>query len=153
MCMVGETSRSDNRGSGNKKLIRQRCIPVRAIGSESSDCCSFCPLLFISRRLFSHSLALEQLQSQHLVSPSSLPTQCGLSAVLFYSPLTSNMSYSRNDNDRNMPGKIELSSKNTLYSQCCWSFFVCVCLAGRSRVSSHRIIDGCSLLPVYHPTD
>lgn len=34
-------------------------------------------------------------------------------AVLFHGPLTSNMSYSRNDNDRNMPGKISVLQKYT----------------------------------------
>lgn len=76
--------------------------------------------------------------------------------MLFYGPLTSNMSHSRNDNDRNMPGKIRLSSKNTLllFVLLLAFYFACVCVCVcvvvvPGRVSEFRVIDGCSILPVY----
>lgn len=109
----------------------------------------------------STSMPLAWPQRQHLLSPSSprstSHSEQSESAALFYGLLTSNMSYSRNDNDRNMPGKMGLSSKNTLCSLCCRSifFFFCACVfvIGTSRVPAHKVIDGRSCVRVYQWLD
>lgn len=74
---------------------------------------------------FSHSTCFPH----HLFIPITL--RRSVSNVLLYGPLTSNKSHSRNDNDRNMLGKIRWFSRNT---HRCW----CVCW-----FSGHTMIDGC----------
>lgn len=150
--MEYQTTWSKANESGNQSDSLVRVASVQEAGSEGCSCCHFCPLLTRSVHFFSHSLALESAQSQHLFSPSSLwshPSQCWVSAALFCGPLTSNMSDSRNDDDRNMPGKTGMSSKNTLCSLCYWSVLLllvlcsCTCTCGWQELRLSTCGDGC----------
>lgn len=87
------------------------------------------------------------------ISPCTSHSVHSEQAVLFYGPLTSNMSYSRNDNDRNMPGKIRASSKNTLLlfvlllaGFLTFFFFFFLYFVVIDLVSGFGVIGGCSLL-------
>lgn len=86
------------------------------------------------------------------ISPCTSRSVHSEQAVLFYGPLTSNMSYSRNDNDRNMPGKIRASSKNTLLlfvlllAGFLTFFYFFLYFVVIDLVSGFGVIGGCSLL-------